>query len=73
MNYTKLLVKKKRSHRFDISKPVIQSFHQMKQNKDQSLVCAEEQLRRVLIYYRDLIKDLILQGGQQTYFPWMSN
>lgn len=41
----------------------------MKQNKDQSLVCAEEQPRRVFIYYRDLIKDLILQGGQQTYFP----
>lgn len=41
----------------------------MKQNKDQSSVCAEEQLRRVCIYYRDLIKDVILQGGQQTYFP----
>lgn len=25
------------------------SFHQMKQNKDQSLVCAEEQLRRIFI------------------------
>lgn len=44
----------------------------MKQNKDQSLVCAE-QLERVFIYYIGLIKDLILQGGQQTYFPWMSS
>lgn len=44
----------------------------MKQNKDQSLLCAEEQLRKVFIYYEDLIKDLILQGGLYAYFLQMS-
>lgn len=74
MNYTKLLVKEKRWNKLLrlVNQCYKYSFHQTKQNKDQSLLRAEEQLRRVFIYYKDLIKDLILQGGLHTYFLRMS-